>query len=438
MAALRFKPYQWMDVEKDVSKVNPELASIINDLSPSSEFTFYKVKYPFGSQILQRGDLYLPGKNGLVSLKDAEISPTVKKSIGYNLYSNPVTMVLQNSAEMFIPIEDRIIPYGIAHPGDVFGLWTVFDGLISHCPPLFLWDMTAGARSVSMLSKISDSVSHRRLIQQFQLNQECPKNLLDHWAIFKEIANDPLYGDPWEVELLFFGRSWIDQLDDIAWVRLRSYLQNMAWKSSAFWRNQYTSNLMWTHIQRKENIKASPYIADITRHLFAVAVGAVPGFGPAMDTTLGPFDRIEKAYVDFYRMRDYPPIVMQPEYFSSKLNRTVYNSLQFLSVMELSPKSNDRSSTIADLYAVQSLLKKYLRGITHGGFNMKGTLLNEVAETVKFDFYHSNSGQYPHIANSRNIAKKDPAFEKILKQYPGTHFPSTGSFLRGCVSISPS
>jgi hypothetical protein len=436
MSTIRFKASTWDDVRKQVMSVNPEFARIIDKLSPGPEFTLYKVTYPYGSHILQKGDLYLPTKDGLVSLKDQSVSPTIKKAIGYNAYSNPVTMVLKNSAEMFIPIEGRIIPYSIVKSGDVFGLWTVLDGLISHCPPLFLWDMTAGARSVSMLSKISDSMSHRRLVQHYQIDHSCPKSLLDHWGIFTEIANDPSFGDPWQMEMLYFSRKWFDKLKDPEWVAFRSYLQGLAWRSSAYWRNQYTSNLMWTHIQREESIKPSAYTSDIVKHLFAVGVSALPGFAPALNDFLGPFQRIQTAYHDVYRMRDYPPIIMQPEYFDSALNNTVYVSLQFMSAMDLAPKSNDRSSTIADLYAVQSLVQKYLRGVTKGGFNMKGARLYEMANTVDYRFYHSDSGQYPNIVSSASIPKKDSAFTELMKKFHATSFPARGSFLRGCVSIA--
>ena len=345
-------------------------------------------------------------------------------------------MVLSNAAELFIPIEDRIIPYSVIKAGDIFGLWTIFDGLISYCPPLFLWDLTAGARSVSMLSKISDSMSHRRLVQQFQLTKSCPKTLLDHWGIFTEIGNSPAFGEPWEAEFLFFSHQWIDHLRDKAWLPFYACLQDLAWKSSAYWRNQFMANLMWTHIQRKEGMKPSAYIADLAKHLIAVGVGALPGFGLAQDDSLGPFSRIQQAYTDVYRMQDYPPLIMEPDYFSLENGNSVYTSLQFLSAMDLSPKSNDRSSTVADLYAVQSLLKKYLRGVTEDSYNMKGTRMYEMAKSVSYEFYHSNSGDYPHILNTSAIPKRDANVANLMKKYPGMSFPDMGSFLRGCVRMS--
>lgn len=436
MSTIQYKACTWGAVREQVYAINPQFCAIVDALSPGSEFTLYKVSYPYGSKILENGDLCLPVQDKMVSLRQADISPTVKKDLGYNLYSNPVSMVLNHAAEMYIPLEDRVIPYAILRAGDIFGLGPVFDGLISHCPPLFLWDMTAGARSVTMLSKISDTISHRRLIQAFQLNSSRPKNLLDHWSVFTELANNPKLGDPWETELLFFSRSWIDKLEDTAWIELRDYLRELAWKNSAYWRNQYASNLIWTHIQREEGLKPSPFIADIVKHLFAIGVSALPGFAPATDNTLGPFDRIQQAYFDVYRMKEYPPIIMQPEYFLPQENNCVYSSMQFLSAMELSPKSNDRSSTIADLYSIQSLVKKYLRGILEGAFNVAGSRLHTMATHLNYHFYHSNAGEYPGIMSSSDIPLHDPRFAQILKQYPEASFPITGSFLRGCIGIS--
>ncbi len=436
MSTIQHKACTWDAVREQVYTINPQFCAIVDALSPGSEFTLYKMAYPYGSKILKNGDLCLPTQGRMLSLRHADVSPTVKKALGYNLHSNPVSMVLSHSAEMYIPLEDRVIPHSILHPGDVFGLGSLFDGLISHCPPLFLWDMTAGARSVTMLSKISDTISHRRLIQTFQLNSSSPKNLLDHWSVFTELANNPKLGDPWETELLFFSQSWIDKLKDKAWIGLRDYLRELAWQQSAYWRNQYTSNLIWTRIQHEEGLKPSPYVADIVKHLFAVGVSALPGFAPATDDTLGPFTRIQQAYFDVYRMKEYPPIIMQPEYFLPKENNCVYSSMQFLSAMELSPKSNDRSSTIADLYSVQSLVKKYLRGILDGEFNMTGSRLHTMAKNMSYQFYHSNAGEYPGIMSSSDIPQHDARFAKILKQYPDASFPITGSFLRGCIGIS--
>lgn len=436
MGAVRLKAYTWQDIRQSVQQVNPRLAAIIDDLSPSDKFTFYRCAYDYGNEIVKHGDLYLPHNDELVSIKSPDVSNTIKQAISYNHFSNPLSMVLNNAIEFFIPIEGRIIPYAIMRPGDIFGLGTVFDSLNSHFPPSFLWYMTAGARSVCMLSKISDSASHRRLVHQYQIHEACPKSLLNHWRIFRELVNCPEFGNPWQVELLFFSQQWVKHLNDKAWIHFRAYLQDLVWERTSYWRSQFISDLVLTHIQRQEGIKPSAYIADIVKYLFAVGVGALPGFMPAIDNDLGPFDRVQRAYKETYRMKDYLPIVMQPGYFDSTSPDAVYASLQFMSVMELSPKSNERSSTIADLYAVQSLVKRYLRGITEGDYNMGGTWFYEMARHVYFRFFHSSASQYPNIQDTHNLIQYDRRFQQLLGEQGEPSFPATGRFLRGCVQLA--
>lgn len=436
MSTVHLKALTWQDVRHRVNEVNPVLGKIIDDLSPSSNFKLYQFDYPYGTEFVQRGDFYLPHEGGLISLQDPAVPVSAKTNLGYNRFSNPLSLVLNKSIEFFILTEGRIIPFATMRTGEVFGLGNVFDGFISHCPPSFIWNVTAGARSVSMLSKISDSISHRRLVQHYQLQSSCPKSLADHWGIFREIANHDSFGDPWSVELLFFSHEWVKHLNDDAWTPFRVYLQNLVWEKTAYWRSQFVSDLVWKHIQRQENIKPSAYVADIVKYLFAVGVGALPGFMPAMDNELGPIDRICEAYQTVYRLRDYPPIIMQPEYFDYHHPLPTYTSLQFLSVMDLSPKANERSSTIADLYAAQSLVKRYLRGIRDGNYKMEGTWLYEMAQAVEYRFFHSNASQYPNIENAAEILALDARFQAILDQNPGAAFPSTSRFLRGCVQIS--
>lgn len=436
MGKVQLTSYTWQDLRETVHQVNPKLATIIDDLSPSEEFKLYRCAYKYGDEIVKRGDLYLPHQDGLVSLKSPEVSHKIRNDISYNHFSNPLSMVLNNAIEFHIPVEGRIIPHSLSRAGDIFGLGNIFDDLNSHFPPSFLWYMTAGARSVCMLSKISDSVSHRRLVHHYQIHEACPKALSDHWRIFRELVNCPEFGDPWEVDLLFFGQQWVKHLSDKAWIHFRAYLQDLVWQRTSYWRSQFISDLVLTHIQRHEGIKPSAYIADIVKYLFAVGVGALPGFMPAINNDLGPFDRVKTAYEDTYRMKEYLPIVMQPGYFKANSRDAVYASLQFLSVMELSPKSNERSSTIADLYAVQSLVRRYLRGITEGDYNMDGTWFYEMAKHVYFRFYHSSASQYPNIQDTHDLIPHDRRFQKLLRGKYGAAFPATGRFLRGCIQLA--
>lgn len=94
---------EWKQVRSEVSKVNPELAHIIDELDPPKSYTLFKADYYFGNELLKQGELYLPYKNeGLLSLSDNRFPADVKRKLGYNnMGSNPVTMVLKNSIPVF-------------------------------------------------------------------------------------------------------------------------------------------------------------------------------------------------------------------------------------------------------------------------------------------------------------------------------------------------
>ena len=307
----------WDDVRQDIISTNSELVDIIDQISPSKEYTIFKVKYPYGTKILKEGLLYLPDKHGNL-LPITECSSDIRKKLGYNLDSNPVSIVLNNSVELFLSLEDRIVPfYGLIPAGSLFGAWKVVSPGISH-HPVFLWDMTAGARSIFMLPKITESGAHDKLRKKMHLTAEKPKTLLDHWGIFKQIANNYQVKDPWHTELLFFSKKWFEQLDDKAWESFNYYILKKAWDSGKFGRSEFIWDLIFSLIQKRRHIKPSPHIDDTVKRILAISVGIFPGFAPApaLDNNAAPIDLLQQSYMEYYKLKDYAPIIMQPTIFN--------------------------------------------------------------------------------------------------------------------------
>ena len=199
----------WDDVREQVKQVNPKLAAVIDLISPDSRHKLFKASYAFGEEILKDGLLQIPNENGkLVPLSAAPNH--IQNALSYNFYSNPVSMVLSGSSEIFIISDNHTIPlYSLIPPGKIFGLWTVLssDRTIT---PAFIWDMTSGARSLFMLPKISKMKSHRRIAKELGLQREAPKNILEHWHVFKEVANHVDFGMHWSSEFLFFTKEWFE------------------------------------------------------------------------------------------------------------------------------------------------------------------------------------------------------------------------------------
>jgi hypothetical protein len=297
--------------------------------------------------------------------------------------------------------------------------------------------MTAGARSLFLLPKISESASHNQLKKAFHLKTEKPTNLLDHWKIFKEITNHPAFGEKWETELLFFSREWFETLNDKSWLTFKSYLLGYAWNNSEFWRNQYTWDAIFSLIAKRKNMKPNPYHVDIVKHLFALGVGAVPGFQPAIDNSVAPISRLQDIYLNDYKLKNYAPIIMQPGFFSlKKASSPVYYSLQHHTSIEFSPKPSNRNSAITDLGGVSYLLEKYLAEIKAGNLNISATPLSILAEHGKFDFFHNNISSYETIMEAANISMEDSRFDNSWRGKENKIFPKNSSFFNGCIRIS--
>lgn len=59
-----FEQTDWTNVRDQVASLNPTLVSYIDAWAPGPEFAIYKIRYPFGSQILKKGYLQIPDESG--------------------------------------------------------------------------------------------------------------------------------------------------------------------------------------------------------------------------------------------------------------------------------------------------------------------------------------------------------------------------------------
>lgn len=418
-----------------VAAKNPELAKLIDDINPSSEHYLYKATYPFGSEILREGPLHIPDKYGrLISFNDPNIDKEIKKDLDYNLNSNPVMFVLQNSIELFIAEGNHVLPfYSLIPEGSILGTWMILasnPGL----QPSFIWGMTAGARSLFMLAKISEKGKHNKLIKAFGLNMNAPKNHLGHWHVFREIAQHPDFGETWNTELLFLPKKWIESIrNDPAWGTLEKFLLRKAWDTSEGVRNQYIWDLILTVIQYRREMNLDRHIAETTKSLLYLGMGNLSGFGPATDNLAGPIRRLQEIYINTYKLSDYAPIIMQPKTFSLNNDEPLYYSLSHANTA-LPFARKGETSKIFDIYNVKNLLRKYLDSIRDMDLQLSQTILFDLPNAVQYDFFHTDYKDYRDIYPTTDIPLGDPNFKKI--PYGGEReFPSNSSFINGCVRI---
>ena len=424
----------WEEIKTDFIKVNSEFGKIIDKLSPGKKHYFYCVEYPYGTNILQHGKLcFLKDDNHLVPITSPSINNTIKEDLGYNFGANPVSILLENTAELFTDLGNRIVTlYGVIQPGLVFGTWPVLSINYTNTP-ILSWDMVSGARSILMAQKISDKQSHANLKKTFDIKHDVPRTMIEHWHIFKDIANHKSFGEPWKTKILFFTKDWFQHKNDPEWRDFYLYLYRKAWDGSDFWRNQFQWDLIFSIIQKDKNIKSSLHFASTARQLIAIAASAVTGFAPATDNFAGPIDRIVQAYKNIYNLFGYPPTVITPNTFVFGENfRPTYYSLNFPTSTEFAFKPRERTSLISELCETKELLQVYIEELLSNKLNVNTTQIYKVLQQVDFNFFHSDLSQHKEIQSTQHIAKTD----SNLSYDNNTPFPINSPFFRSCIQIN--
>ena len=211
-----FEELKWEDLREEVAKLTPVLANIIDDLHSKQlkdkDYTLFKVRYPFGSKISDSGTLHIPNQYGrVVSISDKSIPDEIRNKLSYNPV--PLSFVLKNTSEVFTLADNRFIPFKIFTPGEFFGTWELIDPT-PFKKQAYNWSFTAGARSIFMLPKISESYSHQKLRSKYGVSLSPPKFLADHYEIFTKIATHPEFVDEWYNEIIFFPQKWLAKITE--------------------------------------------------------------------------------------------------------------------------------------------------------------------------------------------------------------------------------
>lgn len=428
----------WKDIRSEVQAVNPELAKIIDELNPSSKHWLTKVTYPYGAEVMKRSLLMLPNRQGdLVPIADSSIDSELREGLSYNLNSNPVSLVLKNSFEIFLPLDDRTIPMtGLIYQGAAFGASHILrTGKIKQ--PAFIWDMTAGARTTFLLPKITEVKKHKNILKNIGFAVPVPKSTLQHWEIFRQIANSGSLENKWCAEILFFSKSWFDHLSDLHWKNFYNFFQKSTWGQSditvhIIW------NLIFSLILKNYEITPSAYIVDTVKYLLYMGIGAYTGLAPARNDNGGPFSLIQNIYENIYGLKNYAPTIMQPCSFNPENTASfpVYYSLQHPIAFEFKQNARSRASIISDLHDILNLMNRFQRELISDKYNVSQTALGDIFNFTQYDYFHNNVDLHAGMRDSENIFREDKSFLTTISGKKYKEYPSKCSFIRGCVKLS--
>lgn len=319
----------WEQARKLVAKGCKKLLKIIDNINPGKDLTLVRVRYPYGATITHDDVLHLPTvSNQTLPLSNPETAKKWRDLLGYR--SIPMGIVTENSVEIFRQINDRVFSVALSGPdtGIEIGIVEVFGSTAAYT-------VTSGARSLYMIPRISKMFSHKKLRREYGIDAPAPKRLIDHWNVFKELYASPAFKKTWESEVLFLTKKWAVNLEnekDLAWLRLKSYIQQKAWNHSELGRRKVLLDVVWqvtAGVLTEKGIKPDPYVVDTLRHLIYVSLGGISGSRPANgDDFAGPINKLQKIYLNVYGLNDQIPTIMRPYNFNIDEDKPVYYSMQ--------------------------------------------------------------------------------------------------------------
>lgn len=431
------KEVQWKDVEKEVATVNPRLHKIICELDPGPEYRLYVGEYPYGAEILKNGQHFIPvAKHGMVPLTSEHVPKKIKEDLSYNIETNPVTLILENSLEIFLdkPTTENPLTFIVANEGSIFGLSRVLFE-IAH-QPAFLWNITSGVRSIFMLPKISQAKKYKRLRAELGIDINMPQSTQDHWDVFRKIANCGQF-PAWKTRMIYFSKPWFNNLDDPKKINFKNYLLE---KTANFF-NGPGGFFIWETILniilKKQDIRPTLYINNMVKHILQIGTGIIPGTSPDTSNKKAPIEIIQKVFTDIYNIKDYIPTIMTPNYFypHHDQRKPIYYSMHNPNLLD-TPKKKDNSSNISDLYEVKSLLDKYIYYMKTNEFNIEHTQFHKFFNNSQVSAIHTHPERYTTIEPVDNIFSSDSRFKKTLYPTKNKEIARFGAFFKGCFKIS--
>ena len=423
---------RWSEVRDEVYRCNPELAEKCDYINKQGEYSLFKIHYPYGSSIINKGDFSLPTMNGqIVSIKDDRVPESLRKKLTYSHI--PLSLIINNSSEVFVKIQNRIVSLNFLVPGELFGLFELMN-LLTQTSSLDMpiWNVSAGARSTFMVPSIYDTIGHTRIKKKLSADINTPSSLLDHWQTFVDI-NKYSCNTGWYNTILVFSDEWFMNQNNTAYIEFYKYLVTQCWKQFQLLEDFTEFSLLWsffTHAINKRNLKPRPYLIDTIKHLILIAKGSGISFKPSTDNTALPMSLIQQIYVQDYNLKDYIPNIMQPAKFTK--DSRVYYSLSFPTLLDSSPYSKNPPSIIEDQREIKKLLDILINTIEQ----IENPSIN-LLKNIKFELFHSGNDPFGQIIPSKIIPEGDTRFlEYTNNNQEKREFCSSSSFFNGCISIS--
>ncbi len=442
MTKLALDKVTWGDVRERVMQLNPELAKIIDEISPDDRYYLYTATYPYGAEIGRKSKLYIPQHNSrkLIPIDSPDIPAQVKEDLMATANFNPLLMPIRRNIEVFTPLKNSVVSFGIVPAGAVLSGQRLLDismGCAQNFPVDFY--MTSGARSVISLPKLTNTNNMRKMSKHLGGRFSIPSSIQDYWKLFSQVS---LFSDePWDTELLFFPRRWCEKVisDDMSWVGFSHYLLKKNWLATCFWRKLFYWELELSKIIEDQALQLCPFVLSTVKHLLMISSKGMPGFSPLIDDSVAPVSFLQKAFLEGYEIRQQPILLGAYSNVYADTEAPQYYSLNFPTMINYFEKKNQRKSLLTDLIKVKDVLLRFLSALLVHKQEMEvsgSTSIHQVVAVTEFDFFHLDEIVEESIYSACTLYE-DRGF-KLAQKAHFTHLPLTerSAFFHGCVRIS--
>lgn len=440
------KVVNWQAAEAEVFQAEPRLHEIITRLRPSENLKLVRVRYPFGVRIFHQGNLYLPvNHNHSAPITSPSLPKEITSLLDYCCL--PLGINLNKTIEGHKHLEGILHPFVLLNPSLSIGTWEFLASQNYHdkhqsTATTSNISLTAGAKSIFMLPKITDSTCHKRLKKVYGIKSFPPKSYLDHAGLFAELANSHAQPDKWYCDVLFFTKDWHEKImHDHNWAEFDALIMQRAWTQTRSSRVTPLVDSIWYHFFQaviESGRKINIYLLDTVQRLFYITLGLLPGMTPnSNDNSIAPVELIEKIYTEDYKLKKYFPTVMTPAYFNVHEENTpaVYYSLQLPSV--ISSSFYNPYSVMDDLIELQELMRIFSRVLVKTNLVIKGIAVADLPQLIKVDYFHTETYSSQGILPTTTMPKSDGNLLKFNGNNPDDRqFADKSHYVKGCVRIS--
>lgn len=445
MTVFRIQKVTWAECREVFQRIAPDLFQAIEQISPGEDLYLYRAQYPYGSYIIDaKGEFSLPTD----TINSLPVShPDFPKDLYRDLYYNkiiPLALVAKGMTQLYKANlhSGAVETHSVYSAGVVLGARTAFP-----IGKVFMarqsWMMTSGVRSAFFIPSISNASQFNRLRRTFDLRCEKPQDALDHFKLFRELANHPLFPEPWHTELYFFPRAWYEHLineSSIYWGGLLKTFLMRTWLLSEYERDALVVNQMWTQFSLNiRNKFVDDYTLSMMRHIVEASIGQVPIYHVYQgDSVPGPFSSITQIFLEHYGLKDFAPIIAYLQPFHLEEHQEAYVSLRMLSRHWIGAVDYQNISIMQYTRLIRYALNLFLEKIKAGDLDLGQTYFRRLLD-LNFDFFFSTPDPIEgELQLSSHLFDTHPQVQRLIRETGFSQIPTTtrDKFLNSCVKIS--